>query len=419
MPIDTALTIRIFLTIAVAFIISFAATPIVKSFAEKVGAMDIPGEARRVHDHPIPRMGGLAIFLGFLLSVLLFVPLTRPLEGILLGCVIIVATGAVDDIVSLKAWVKLLLQIAAAALAVYCGVRIEVLGNLNIFSANDYVTLGTWSVPISILWIVGITNSVNLIDGLDGLAVGVSTISSLTMLVIALLVADSSVAVVLAALVGACIGFMPYNLNPAKIFMGDTGSLLLGYVLATMSVLGLFKFYALVSFAVPVLAIAVPLFDTIFAFFRRLFHGQSPMHPDRGHFHHRLIDMGLSQKQAVAVLYTISAILGLAAVVITTSGEIKALILILGFCLCALVWASVYGKLHHLNIGAAISGESTTLEETEKEAPGPGKQDTGEAAPKAPDSGGQNPAGCANDAQDNKQPETGSSDAGNHTEEKE
>lgn len=358
MPIDTELTIRILLTIAVGFIISFAATPIVKSFAEKVGAIDIPGEARRVHDHPVPRMGGLAIFLGFLLSVLLFIPVNRQLQGILLGCVLIVATGAVDDVVSLKAWVKLLLQIAAACIAVFHGVRIEVLGNPNILSANDYLTLGSWAVPITILWIVGITNSVNLIDGLDGLAVGVSTISSLTMLVIALLVAeDSSVAVVLAALVGACIGFMPYNLNPAKIFMGDTGSLLLGYVLSTLSILGLFKFYAVVSFAVPVLAIAVPLFDTIFAFFRRLVKGQNPMHPDRGHFHHRLIDMGLSQKQAVAVLYTISAILGVAAVVITTSGEIKALILILGFCICALVWAAVYGKLHHVNVGAAISGE--------------------------------------------------------------
>ena len=376
MPINSELTIRIFLTILVGFIISFAATPIVKFFAEKVGAIDMPGEARRVHNHPIPRMGGLAIFLGFLLSVLLFVPMSRPLEGVLLGSVIIVATGAVDDVVSLKAWVKLLLQIAAACVAVYYGVRIEVLGNLNIFSSNDYVTLASWSVPITVLWIVGITNSVNLIDGLDGLAVGVSTISSLTMLVIALLVADSSVAVVLAALVGACIGFMPYNLNPAKIFMGDTGSLLLGYVLATMSVLGLFKFYALVSFAVPVLAIAVPLFDTIFAFFRRLIHGQNPMHPDRGHFHHRLIDMGLSQKQAVAVLYTISAILGLAAVVITTSGELKALILILGFCLCAFVWAAVYGKLHHLNIGAAIAGETPTIEpEPEKKADDDDKPD--------------------------------------------
>ncbi len=349
MPINTELAVKILITIGVAFIISFAATPIVKTFAKKVGAMDVPGEERRVHDHPIPRLGGLAIFLGFILSVLLFANINRQLQGILLGCVIIVATGAIDDIVSLNAWVKLLLQILAAVVAVLHGVEITVLANPALWSKTEFLLLGSLSIPITIIWIVGITNSVNLIDGLDGLAVGVSTISSLTMLVIALVIPNTSstIAIVLAALVGACVGFMPYNFNPAKIFMGDTGSLLLGYVLATMSILGLFKSYALVSFAVPLLAIAVPLFDTVFAFTRRILKGQSPMHADRGHFHHRLIDMGLSQKQAVAVLYSISGILGLAAVLITTSGEIKALIVILGFCFCAFLWAFVYGKLHN------------------------------------------------------------------------
>lgn len=368
MPLDTTLAIRILITVAVGFVISFAATPIVKAFAQRVGAMDVPGEARRVHDHPIPRMGGLAIFLGFLLSVLLFADINRQMQGILLGCVIIVATGAVDDIISLNAWVKLALQILAATVAVLHGVEINVLANPAVWSAKAYLILGNFSIPITILWIVGITNSVNLIDGLDGLAVGVSTISSLTMLVIALLVSDGSVAIVLAALAGACIGFLPYNLNPAKIFMGDTGALLLGYVLATMSILGLFKFYAVVSFAVPLLAVAVPLFDTVFAFCRRLFRGQSPMHADRGHFHHRLIDMGLSQKQAVAVLYSISAILGLAAVVITTSGEIKALILILGFCLCAFLWAFVYGKLHHGKEEALPENKAEAKKEEESKA---------------------------------------------------
>lgn len=386
------LTIRILLTIAVGFIISFAATPIVKAFAQKVGAMDVPGEARRIHDHPIPRMGGLAIFLGFLLSVLLFVDIDRQLQGILLGCVIIVATGAVDDVISLNAWIKLAFQILAASVAVLHGVKIEILANPAVWSATEYLTLGVFSIPITIIWIVGITNSVNLIDGLDGLAVGVSAISSLTMLVIALMVSDSSVAIVLAALVGACIGFMPYNLNPAKIFMGDTGSLLLGYVLATMSILGLFKFYAVVSFAVPFLAIAVPLFDTVFAFFRRLLKGQSPMHPDRGHFHHRLIDMGLNQKQAVAVLYSISGILGLAAVVITTSGEIKALILILGFCLCAFLWAFVYGKLHKTGTEentSSIAKSGTEISPDSKAAP--------DAAPDAATQEISDNAGCLED----------------------
>jgi UDP-GlcNAc:undecaprenyl-phosphate GlcNAc-1-phosphate transferase len=363
----------ILITIAIAFIVSFAATPIVKMFAEKVGAIDIPNEERRVHDHPIPRMGGLAIFLGFLISVLLFADISPQIQGILLGSIIIVVTGAVDDIISLNAWVKLGLQIAAACVPVIFGVRIEVVMSPAFWSDSQYLVLSNLSIPVTILWIVGITNSVNLIDGLDGLAVGVSTISSITMLVIALLVSDGNVAVVLAALVGACVGFMPYNLNPAKIFMGDTGALLLGYILATMSVLGLFKFYAVVSFAVPLLALAVPLFDTIFAFFRRMLKGQSPFRADRGHLHHRLIDMGLSQKQAVAILYSISAILGLAAVVITTSGEIRALILIVGFFLCAALWAFVYRESHkppvinHTDEKSAVSENELNPAEDKKE----------------------------------------------------
>jgi UDP-GlcNAc:undecaprenyl-phosphate GlcNAc-1-phosphate transferase len=366
MPVNSEIVIQLLITIAVGFIVSFAATPIIKAFAQKVGAMDMPDEERRVHDHPIPRMGGLAIFLGFIISVVLFADINPQVQGILLGCVVIVATGAVDDLVSLNAWVKLGLQIVAALVAVLHGVRIDVLMNPAFWSASEHLVLGAWAIPITIIWIVAITNSVNLIDGLDGLAVGVSTISSVTMLVIALLVSDPNVALILAALAGACIGFMPYNLNPAKIFMGDTGALLLGYVLATVSVLGLFKFYAIVSFAVPLLALAVPLFDTVFAFVRRLFKGQSPFRPDRGHFHHRLIDMGLSQKQAVAILYSISAILGLAAVIMTTSGELRALILILGFCLCAFLWVFIYKSVRKVE---GAKPEADLNKPSQEEAP--------------------------------------------------
>ncbi len=320
---DMELWVRILLAVAIAFAISFAAVPVVKSFAQKMGAIDVPDGQRRVHDHPIPRMGGLAIFLGFLLSVVLFVDITRQVRGILLGAVLIVACGAIDDVVNLRAWIKLLVQLAAAGIAVAHGVVIEVFSNPNIFSENELLILGWLAVPVTILWIVGITNSVNLIDGLDGLAVGVSTIASVTMFVVALLVSEGNVALLLAALMGACLGFMPYNLNPAKIFMGDTGALLLGYVLSTVSVVGMFKTYALVTFVVPILALFLPLFDTTCAFFRRLLRGQSPMHPDRGHLHHRLIDMGLSQKQAVAILYSLSAILGLCAVVLATDGALR------------------------------------------------------------------------------------------------
>ena len=188
--------------------------------------------------------------------------------------------------------------------------------------------LGWLSYPITIIWIVAITNAVNFIDGLDGLAVGVSAISTASLIVIALLVAETNIAVILCALFGACLGFIPYNRNPAKIFMGDTGSTFLGYILACLSVQGLFKMYAIISFAVPFLILGLPIFDICFAFLRRIAKGQSPMTADRGHVHHRLIDMGFSQKQAVAISYMLTAILGLAAVLLTSSGELKALILI-------------------------------------------------------------------------------------------
>jgi len=264
------------------------------------------------------------------------------MRGMLLGGVIIVILGIFDDIYALPALPKLLVQIAAALVAVLHGNVIQVLSNPNIFSENPYWTLGSLAVPLSVIWIVAITNAVNLIDGLDGLAVGVATISSLTMLVIAMLVSENVVALMMAALAGGCIGFMPYNLNPAKIFMGDTGSTFLGFVLATVSIQGLFKFYTIISFAVPFLMLGLPLFDTCFAILRRLAKGQSPMAPDRSHVHHRLIDMGFNQKQAVAILYVISAILGLSAVVLTTSGALKAMVLLCALCLAGLISGKIF-----------------------------------------------------------------------------
>ncbi len=326
----------------VALVVALVSTPVVKSLAARVGAVDVPRDGRRMHDHPIPRMGGLAIFLGFLLSTLLFAELTPQLRGMLLGASVIVVLGIFDDIYALSALPKLFVQIAAALIAVFSGNVIETLSNPNIFSADPYWNLGVLSIPATVLWIVAITNAVNLIDGLDGLACGVSTISSMTLLVISLVVSDGPAAVLMAALAGSCIGFLPYNLNPAKIFMGDTGATFLGYVLAVVSIQGLFKFYTIISFAVPFLMLGLPIFDTCFAFVRRIAHGQSPMHADRSHVHHRLIDMGFSQKQAVAVLYIISAILGLSAVVLTTAGAEKAMLLLLALCAAGAVAGRIF-----------------------------------------------------------------------------
>ncbi len=345
----------VLLAMGLAAVVALASTPLVKALSVKVGAVDVPKDGRRMHNHPIPRMGGLAIFLGFMAAVLLFVPLDTEKRGMLLGAVIIVVLGMLDDRFALPAMPKFVVQIIAAVIAVMAGNRIDVLSNPNIFSANPVWQLGWLAYPVTVVWIVAITNSVNFIDGLDGLACGVSTISAANMLVIALLVreqdvlvSEQDVAVMMAALVGACIGFLPYNFNPAKIFMGDTGSTFLGFIMAVVSVQGMFKMYNIISFVVPFLMLGLPIFDECFAIIRRLTRGQSPMAPDRGHVHHRLIDMGFSQKQAVGVLYVISAILGLSAVVLTASGAVKAMVFLLAMGAAVVIawWVFLGGPSH-------------------------------------------------------------------------
>ena len=330
MKLDINFFARIAMTLVLAGLVSYFTTPLVKRLAQKVGAMDVPKDNRRMHKVPIPRMGGLAIFMGFLLSVLVFNgKMDRSLQSILLGAIIIVILGVFDDKYALGAKPKLAVQLVAAAVVVFYG-NLHIGKLTNPFGTSLYSSwdLGVFSYPITIIWIVAITNAVNFIDGLDGLACGVSCISALNMLVIAMLVSDTQVAVIMAALTGACLGFVPYNFNPAKIFMGDTGSTFLGFILATVSIQGLFKAYTAISFAVPFLLLGLPIFDICFSVIRRVASGHSPMEADRGHFHHRLIDMGFSQKQSVAIAYVLTGILGLAAVLLTVSGAMKALILL-------------------------------------------------------------------------------------------
>lgn len=368
MVFSTEVWIKIVFALGVAFIIANLITPVVMSFAKTVGAMDIPDEKRHIHKQPTPRMGGLAIFLGFLLAVLVFADITNQVRGILIGAILIVAVGAIDDVLNLNAWLKFGVQILAAVIAVLSGVIISVVSNPLLITSEQAITIGVLSVPVTVLWIVGVTNSVNLIDGLDGLACGVSTIASLSMLAVSMLVSDanSNVAIILAALCGACLGFLPYNLNPAKIFMGDTGALMLGYILATVSVIGMFKFYAIITFILPVLALAVPLLDTTFAFTRRIKNGQSPFAADRGHFHHRLLDMGLNQKQAVAVLYAVSAILGLAGVLLTSTGMVRTIVALVAFVIAGCVWLFIFRNNKNIHIHHEAAPEESPAAEEEK-----------------------------------------------------
>jgi UDP-GlcNAc:undecaprenyl-phosphate GlcNAc-1-phosphate transferase len=342
---DPEMLLPILFALAAALIVSFAVTPLVRMLAKKVGAMDDPKrDDRRMHKEPMPRLGGLAIFAGFMAAFLVFGAgeMDRTVAGILIGAVLIVVVGAIDDMLTLPWWIKLSGQLAAAAIPVVYGLRADIFTNPI---SGDPVTFGFISIPITILWIIGITNAVNLIDGLDGLAAGVSGIASFSMLVIALATGNPAAALLTAALTGGCLGFLPYNFNPARLIMGDCGALFLGYILSCASILGLFKFYAVISFAVPFLILGLPIFDTAAAFFRRLAKGQNPLSTaDRGHVHHRLIDMGFSQKQAVAILYSISAVMGLSAIVLTTSGELRVIVLLLAVLACILFYIGIIRK---------------------------------------------------------------------------
>lgn len=335
--------IKVLVAFFAAGILSFLLTPPVKRLAHRIGAIDVPKDGRRMHKKPIPRLGGLAIYLAFMIVCLAMNRPTTQNVTIFIGSAIIVVLGIFDDRNALGPKFKFCIQLIAAAIPVIFGnLRIELITNPNLLSDNLYLEFGVLSIPITIIWIVAITNAVNLIDGLDGLAVGVSAIACMTMLAVSLLIGEVGIAVILAALAGACVGFMPYNLNPASIFMGDTGSTFLGYMLATLSIQGMFKVYAIISFAVPFLILGLPIFDTAFAFLRRILSGRSPFSPDRGHVHHRLIDMGFNQKQTVAILYAISAVLGLLAVVLTTSGELRALIFVAVVLVTLIVGSFIY-----------------------------------------------------------------------------
>ena len=329
----------------VSFAFTFATTPLVRRFAFKIGAIDIPKDNRRMHKKPTPRIGGLAIIFGFTVATLCFAQPSRQLYGTLAGAASIAVMGVIDDCKNLPAKLKFVIQIIAALVVVFAGdIKIDVFTNPNFLSDNPYWVLPEWlSVTLTVIWIVFITNAVNFIDGLDGLAAGVSAIMSISLVFISIRVGEYSIAILGIALMGSCFGFLPFNFNPAKIFMGDTGSTFLGFMLATLSIQGVFKSYAVISFAVPLLILGLPLFDALFAMIRRILRGQSPMTADRGHLHHRLVDMGFSQKQTVFILYAISGVLGITAVLLAESGVLRALLLVICVLILLLI-GSMLGK---------------------------------------------------------------------------
>ena len=312
-------------------LVSLIATPFIILLAKKTGAMDEP-DARKVHKKPIPRIGGLAIYAGFIASIIfmaikfgLDAEMIRETVGLVLSGSLIVALGLVDDYKNLPAKIKLLGQICAAAvLVLFFDVRIDFVTD----PFGDYIYLEWFAIPATMFWLVGLTNTVNLIDGLDGLAAGVASIASFTIMLIALEQGFVLVAIMTAALAGAAVGFLKYNFNPAEIFMGDTGSMFLGFMLAGISVTGAVKSVATIALVVPIFALGLPILDTTFAIVRRLRGGVPIFKPDKGHLHHRLLSVGFTQRQAVLLMYVISALFGLSAIALTAvSYQIAVLIL--------------------------------------------------------------------------------------------
>lgn len=329
------------LALIIALLASFLLTPYIKQLAVKIGAVDKP-DKRKVHTQVMPRLGGLAIYLATMLAIVCSMPITRDLLGILLGGTWIVIVGVLDDKYSLPARVKLAGQMIAAVILVAFDVKIEWLNN----PFGGYFYLEYLSIPFTVFWVISFINVVNLIDGLDGLAAGVSGIASITVILVAVHQGYFPVATLTAALAGGIIGFIHYNFNPATIFMGDTGSMFIGYMLAAISIFGAVKSAATIALIVPAIALGLPIMDTAFAILRRYSNGRPIFQPDKGHLHHRLLAMGLSQRQAVLLMYGISIVLCLAAFVLAEANVYVAAVVIVLILVGVAVGAKRIGILN-------------------------------------------------------------------------
>lgn len=299
-----------------ASVISLLLTPVIREGATRAGLVYMPN-SRTVHDRPMPIMGGVAIFAAFSSVVLHRLGLGYDTLGLLLGALIVVGVGVWDDIRELRPLPKLIGQILAALVAVKFGVEIEFI--TNPFSSG-MLYLGFWGIPLTVLWIVGMMNVVNFLDGLDGLAAGVSIIAAFALFAVASSRGQVFAAALALALAGSALGFLPYNFNPASIFMGDAGAMLLGFTLAVISVEGALKGAATIALAVPVFTLGVPIFDTAFSIARRVHNGTPFYQADKEHIHHRLLNNGFSHKGAVVFIYAITGCLGLIATVMARLG---------------------------------------------------------------------------------------------------
>ena len=316
---------RILEALIISVVVAFAATPLSIKIAHKLGVIDSPKDSRRMHKKPIPRFGGMAIFLGAMAGMIIPAQMNSKIGVAMLGGLLMYLVGVADDIFDLKPIVKFLGQLLIASLVYAMGIRITFISNyfgMAVTDAHANVILSNGlAYIITVLWIVGITNAVNLMDGLDGLAAGSVAIMALSLAYIAYIhgirLGSMPVCIALVAVAGGCIGFLPYNFSPAKTFMGDGGALFLGYMIAVLSVISPLKRATFVGAIIPMLTLAVPIFDTLFAMLRRVLKRESIMTADKGHLHHHLMAAGFGQRRSVLIMYGIVGIMGEVAILIS------------------------------------------------------------------------------------------------------
>lgn len=313
------------MTFAIAIGVALLATPLSIKLAHKLGIIDVPKDARRVHSKPIPRFGGLGIFCGAMVAMLIPAGMNSQIKVAMIGGLLMYLLGAADDILNLRASVKFAGQWAIATLVYMMGIKIRFISNYfgsATADPNANVILSSGiAYIITVLWIVGITNAINLMDGLDGLAAGTTAIMAISLAYVAYIhgirLGMMPVCIALMAVAGGCVGFLPYNFSPAKTFMGDGGALFLGYMIAVLSVISPLKQATMVGIIIPIMALAVPLFDTGFAMIRRMLRHESIMKADKGHLHHHLMRAGYGQRRSVLIIYGIVGIMGMSAVLVS------------------------------------------------------------------------------------------------------
>lgn len=312
---------KIIEVLLISVVVAFATTPLSIRIAESLGVIDKPKDSRRVHKKPIPRFGGMAIFLGSMIAMLIPAGMNNQIKIAMLGGLMMYSLGVLDDILDLKPAVKFISQLVIASMVYFMGIKIRFISDY--FGSTDAnVILGAGvAYIITVVWIVGITNAVNLMDGLDGLAAGSTAIMALSLAYIAYIhgsrLGAMTVCIALVAVAGGCIGFLPYNFAPAKTFMGDGGALYLGYMIAALSVVSPLKRATVIGALIPIFTLAVPIFDTLMAMLRRTLKHESIMHADKGHLHHHLMAAGFGQRRSVLIMYGIVGIMGIVAVLIS------------------------------------------------------------------------------------------------------